>query len=108
MLLLNGKSCIRHRLAADGTVEKEVGRGGFEPPTHGFSVHCTGNTSLDRIETCESPKTQLTQNSQKQGKIDTSELSPDHVEVVTVWPELPDHIKAATKALIRSHMMEVK
>jgi integrase len=32
-----------HRLAAVGMGEKEVGRGGFEPPTHGFSVRCSTN-----------------------------------------------------------------
>ena len=32
-----------HRLALVGAREKEMGRGGFEPPTHGFSVRCSTN-----------------------------------------------------------------
>ena len=55
------------------------------------------------IKTCESSKEQLTPNSRKQGQIDTSELPPDLAEIVTVWSELPGHIKAAIKALIQTH-----
>jgi len=32
-----------NHLATVGTGEKEMGRGGFEPPTHGFSVRCSTN-----------------------------------------------------------------
>ncbi len=32
-----------NRLAAVGMGETEMGRGGFEPPTHGFSVRCSTN-----------------------------------------------------------------
>ena len=39
---------------------------------------------------------------QKQGEIDTSELPPDLAEIVVVWPDLPEHLKAAIKALIES------
>ena len=45
----NGDNCLKNGeldtesppLAAVGMGEKEVGRGGFEPPTHGFSVRCS-------------------------------------------------------------------
>jgi hypothetical protein len=40
---------------------------------------------------------------EKQGKIDTSELPSDLAEIVALWPELPEHIKAAIKALIETH-----
>jgi len=57
-------------------------------------------------KTCETAETQLTPQwtpkSQKQGKIDTSELPADLAEIVSVWPELPGHIKAAIKALIQT------
>ena len=43
------------------------------------------------------------ENGQKQAKIDTSELLPDLAEIITVWPELPEHIKAAIKALVQTH-----
>jgi len=39
----------------------------------------------------------------KTGKIDTSELPPDLAEIVAVWLELPEHIKAAIKALVETH-----
>ena len=83
-----------------------MGRGGFEPPTHGFSVRCIKNTSVEKTKTSETAETQLTPqltlNSQKQSKIDTSELPPDLAEIVTIWPELPEHIKVAIKALVQT------
>ena len=39
----------------------------------------------------------------KQAEIDTQNLPPDLAEVVAVWPELPEYIKAAIKALVRTH-----
>jgi hypothetical protein len=42
----------------------------------------------------------LTPNSGKHPEIDTSKLPPDLAEIVAVWPVLPEHIKAALKALI--------
>jgi hypothetical protein len=47
---------------------------------------------------------QWTPKSRKQGEIDTSELFSDLVEIVTIWPELPAHIKEAIKALIQTHI----
>ena len=89
-----------------------MGRSGFEPPTHGFSVRCTKNTSPEKTNTCETAKEQLTPQltpkSPKQGKIDTSELPSDLAEIVAVWPELPVHIKAAIKALVQTHKSEKK
>jgi len=45
----------------------------------------------------------LTPKSQKQGKIYTSGLPTDLAEIVAAWPELPEHIKAAIKALVATH-----
>ena len=33
----------RERPMADSQETKEVVRGGLEPPTHGFSIHCSTN-----------------------------------------------------------------
>jgi hypothetical protein len=45
--------------------------------------------------------------SPKQGETDISKLSPDLAEITTVWPELPEHIKAAIKALVQSHLQGI-
>jgi hypothetical protein len=45
---------------------------------------------------------QLTPESPKQGEIYTRHLPDDLAEIVAVWPELPEHIKAAIKALVHS------
>ena len=85
---------------------------GFEPVTFGLGNRCSKNITNDKTETCETPKEQLTPQltpkSQKQSKIDTPKLPDDLAEVVAVWPELPEHIKAAIKALVQAHNMENK
>jgi hypothetical protein len=50
----------------------------------------------------------LTPKSRKQGEIDTQKLPDDLAEVVAVWPELPEHIKAAIKALVQSSAKETE
>ena len=39
----------------------------------------------------------------KTGQNETVELPTDLAEIVAVWPELPEHIKAAVKALVDTH-----
>jgi len=46
----------------------------------------------------------LTPKSQKQTKIDPQKLSKDLAQIVNVWPESPEHIKAAIKALVQIHI----
>jgi len=46
----------------------------------------------------------LTPKSQKQGKIDTENLPDELAEIVAVWPDLPEYIKAAIKALVETHI----
>jgi hypothetical protein len=83
-----------------------MGRGGFEPPTHGFSVRCSKNVTQANSETCDSGKEPLTPQwtpeDPKSGLVDTSKLPADLAEIVTSWPQLPDHIKAAIMALVHS------
>ena len=45
----------------------------------------------------QNPKT-----AEKQPKIDTSELPSDLTKIIAIWPELPEHIKAAIKAMIET------
>jgi len=77
-----------------------------------FNVRCTKSVSTDKSKTYETSKTpltpQLTSKSQIQGEIDTQKLPGDLAEIVTAWPELPVHIKAAIKALIQTYEAETK
>ena len=76
---------------------------GFEPANNGFANRRLENTTPAKAKTCELSKEPLTPQwtpkPPKQGKIDTSELPPDLVKMVAVWPSLPEHIKAAIKVL---------
>jgi hypothetical protein len=57
---------------------------------------------------CTHTCTESPEKAQKQGKQALPELSQDLAEIVAVWPELPEHIKAAIKALIQTHKAETK
>jgi hypothetical protein len=45
----------------------------------------------------------LTPESLKSGKIDASKLSPDLTEIISIWPKLPEHIKAAIKLMVQDY-----
>ena len=80
---------------------------GLEPLAFGLGNRCCKNAKPAKTKTCKSTKEQLTPQltpkSQKQGKIDISKLPSDLAEIVAVWPDLPEHIKAAIKALVQTH-----
>jgi hypothetical protein len=84
------------------------GAGGIRTPGtfryNGFQDRCSKNSSPEKTNTCETTNDQLTPKSQKQGQIDTQNLARDLAEIVAVWPQLPEHIKAAIKALVRAGM----
>jgi hypothetical protein len=44
----------------------------------------------------------------KRGQKSSSNLPDDLAEIVTVWPELPKHIKAAIRALVQTYIKEQK
>jgi len=81
-------------------------------PHDGSANRCTKDTSPEKAKTCETSEPPLTPQwtpkSPKQAEIDTSELPPDLAEIVTIWPELPEHIKAAIKALVQTRSREGK
>ncbi len=49
---------------------------------------------------------QLTPKSQKQSKIDTAGLSSDLVEIVDVWPSLPEPVKAGVLAMVKAYVAQ--
>ena len=57
------------------------------------------------------PKQRLQTSLQTKTKNDPKQaekLPDDLAEIVAVWPELPEHIKAAIKALIRTNNTEIE
>jgi len=44
----------------------------------------------------------------KTGQHRPQELPSDLAEIVAVWPELPEHIKAAINALVQTHSNQSK
>jgi hypothetical protein len=81
---------------------------GFEPTTTGLQNQSSKNTSIEKAKTCVAHETkltpQLTPEYPKTGELDTKKLPSDLAEIVAVWPELQEHIKAAIKALVQSSM----
>ena len=75
----------------------ELGRGGLEPPTHGFSVRCP-----DAISDCD----ETTYNSDDPPSATESailiEKWPDLASVVTAWPDLPEPVRAGIAAMVKA------
>jgi hypothetical protein len=63
-------------------------------------------SSPEKTNTCEIPKEQLTPQLtpkyQKQDENQLQNLPTDLAEIVAVWQELPEYIKAAIKALVQT------
>ncbi len=57
---------------------------------------------------CTKRRTQESEKDQKAINNQAHQLPADLVEIVAVWPELPEHIKAAVKALIQTYTWEKK
>ena len=59
-------------------------------------------TSQDKSFVQTTVQTKL-KKSPKSGDIDTSKLPPDLTEIISIWPKLPEHIKAAIKLMVQDY-----
>ncbi len=46
---------------------------------------------------------QLTPEGRNAAEMGIGKLTPDVVEIVTVWAKLPEHVKAAIRTLVQAH-----
>jgi len=66
---------------------------GFEPTNNGFANRPPATASIVKQSTCENQEKNLALLTAK---------DPDLATIITTWPNLPDAIKAAIKALIQT------
>jgi len=76
------------------------------PSTYGLEIHRQELLHADYSSTYRSTENeltpQLTPENQKRARIDTSETPSELAEIVAAWITLPDHIRAAIMALVRT------
>ena len=72
-----------------------------EPTTHGFAIRCGGDVNLATSTTCGTKggewTPQLTPERHKHSQGGPTALSPDLVRIATLWPKLPEYVKACTR-----------
>ena len=85
---------------------KETRLAGVEPATYGLENRCRETISPEKTKTykttAEQWTPQLTPQTPKQAKIDTSGLPSDLAEIAAAWPELPVAVKAAITAMVKA------
>ena len=104
----NAKLAPCHGLRQDAS-PSEVGRGGIEPPTPGFSIgvssapesQLTGHHHTSYANTSDGPITEAQQEAQHYGR-DPVEITPDLAQVIEAWPTLPPAIREAVLATLRA------
>jgi hypothetical protein len=79
---------------------------GFEPANNGFANRRPQNVSLRKDSHLQEAETSAYKAAYKEnpktGENQPENLPPDLAEIVAVWPELPEHIKEAIRALVRT------
>ncbi len=69
-----------------------MGRGGLEPPTHGFSVRCSDDVTPFNDNDLRSGDPTLVSN--------MCQTDPDFHLVASAWPGLPEAIRARILGLV--------
>ena len=75
-----------------------MGRGGFEPPTHGFSV--SAQDAPNRLKTQALTKTPSADTATP--SVTSVQQDPDLAAVVAAWKDLPDSTKNQITNLVRN------
>ena len=70
---------------------------GLEPSTFGSTVRCLKDITTEKTKSCKKEETPSAIYSAI-----LLQKHPDLEQIITAWPELPEHIKAAIMALIRT------
>jgi hypothetical protein len=79
---------------------------GFEPANNGFANRRLESVSNEKTNTCESTKTPLTPqwtpDDPESGQNQSDGLSPDLIEIMDAWPDLPDGMRSSIMAIVRA------
>jgi hypothetical protein len=81
----------------DSSEVTSLGRAGIEPATHGFSGHCSTNTTADFTENSNPIQNHL-----------SPDLSlnvtnhPQLADLIRAWPSLPEALRAGILAMVTS------
>jgi len=80
-----------------------MGRGGLEPPTHGFSVRVPKSVTSCNINDLEkAPESRCTKSSANSGDspAENTQIDGDLDALIVAWPTLPDRVKQRIIGLV--------
>jgi hypothetical protein len=72
-------------------------------------AECVAQTPTNKVVTATGKSGDKSENPNLvSGLFSDTDFDPDLLQFIEAWPDLPDHIKAAVKALIQTHKAEKK